>query len=160
VKYLIFTGGKGKKSSISESSVAKNYAVNNSIPPEHIFIEEISTTTLENIMYSKCIIKMHNFNKIIIVSDPLHMKRAIAMAKDNNLNVYSSPNPTTRYISLKNKIYFLLYETFFYCTYEIYKYSLFIYIYLVFFLLLFSMYYLHTVGNVLAARIKTLRAKP
>jgi hypothetical protein len=64
------------------------------------------------------------------------MKRAITMAKDNNLNVYSSPTQTTRYISLKNKLYFLLYETFYYSAYKIYKYSLFIYIYLILFTLL------------------------
>jgi uncharacterized SAM-binding protein YcdF (DUF218 family) len=138
VHYLLFTGGTGKNSAVSESSAAKNYAIENLVPIENIFIEECSRITLQNILYAKEIIKEHNFNKIIIVSDPLHMKRSITMARDNNLNAYSSPTPTTRYISIKPKIKFLLYETFFYFIYEIYKYSFSIFLYTFLFLVLFS----------------------
>jgi uncharacterized SAM-binding protein YcdF (DUF218 family) len=140
VKYLIFTGGIGKNSNMSESSVAKEYAIKNFVPDEKIFIEEISRITFENIVYAGNIIREHNFNKIIIVSDPLHMKRAITMARDNNLKVYSSPTPTTRYITIKTKLNFLLYETFFYLAYEIYKYSVFLFIYFIFVALLILIY--------------------
>jgi uncharacterized SAM-binding protein YcdF (DUF218 family) len=140
VKYLIFTGGTGKQSNVSESSVAKDYAINSFIPEEKIFIEEMSKVTLENILYARNIIQEHNFNKIILVSDPLHMKRSITMARDNNLEVYSSPTPTTRYITIKTKLPFLLYETFFYLVYEIYNKSFSIFIYLILFVLLFSIY--------------------
>jgi uncharacterized SAM-binding protein YcdF (DUF218 family) len=141
VKYLIFTGGIGKNSSVSESSVAMNFAIRNSVPAEKIFIEETSRITFENIFYAKNIIKNNNFDKVIIVSDPLHMKRAIAMAKDLNLTVYSSPTPTTRYISLKTRMNFLFYELFFYISYGIYKYLFVIYLYLVSFEILFLIYY-------------------
>jgi uncharacterized SAM-binding protein YcdF (DUF218 family) len=140
VKYLIFTGGIGKKSNVSESSVAKEYAMNSSVPEEKIFIEEMSKVTLENILYARNIIQEHNFNKIILVSDPLHMKRAITMARDNNLKVYSSPTPTTRYITIKTKLLFLLYETLFYLAYEIYKNLFFIFTYFILFILLVSIY--------------------
>jgi uncharacterized SAM-binding protein YcdF (DUF218 family) len=122
VKYLIFTGGTGKNSNISESFVAMNYAIENSIPIEKIFIEEKSRVTFENIFYARNIIRNKNFSKSIIVSDPLHMKRAITMARDLNLDVYPSPTPTTRYISLKTKLNFLFYELFYYIFYELYKY--------------------------------------
>jgi uncharacterized SAM-binding protein YcdF (DUF218 family) len=141
VNYLLFTGGIGKNSDMSESSIARNYAINHSVPVGKIFIEEISRITFGNIIYAKEIIKKYGFDKIIIVSDPLHMKRAITMARDNDLNVYSSPTPTTGYITIKTKINFLLYETFFYFIYEIYKYSLSIFLYLIFFVLLFSIYF-------------------
>jgi uncharacterized SAM-binding protein YcdF (DUF218 family) len=141
VKYLIFTGGIGKGSNISEAFVAMNYAIKNSIPIEKIFIEEKSRITLENISYAKKIVEENNFNKIIIVSDPIHMKRAITMAKDLGLNVYSSPTPTTKYISLKTKLNFLLYELFYYVLYDLYKYSFVIFLYLILFELLFLIYY-------------------
>jgi uncharacterized SAM-binding protein YcdF (DUF218 family) len=140
VQYLIFTGGIGKNSEVSESSVARDYAIKYLVPIEKIFIEEYSRITLQNILYAKKIINEHNFNKIIIVSDPLHMKRSITMAMDNNLNVYSSPTPTTRYISIRPKINFLLSETFFYFTYEIYKYSFSIFLYTFLFMGLFFIY--------------------
>jgi uncharacterized SAM-binding protein YcdF (DUF218 family) len=141
VKYLIFTGGVGKNVNTSESSIAMNYAIENSIPSENIFIEEMSKITFGNIFYAKKIIEDYNFNKIILVSDPLHMRRAIKMAKDFGLNVYSSPTPTTRYISIGVKLKSLFYELFFYIIYEIYKYYFVIIIYLIIIEFMFIIYY-------------------
>jgi uncharacterized SAM-binding protein YcdF (DUF218 family) len=140
VKYLIFTGGIGKGSDVSEAFVAMNFAIKNSVPIENIFIEEKSRITIENILYAKYIIQDNNFDKIIIVSDPLHMKRATTIAKDFNLNIYSSPTPTTKYTSFKTKLSFLFYELFFYIIYKIYKYSFFISLYLITFGFLFLIY--------------------
>jgi uncharacterized SAM-binding protein YcdF (DUF218 family) len=140
VKYLIFTGGFGRNSEYSEASVGMNLAVKNSVPAEKIFIEEKSRITLENIFYAKNIIKDNSFDKIIMVSDPLHMKRAITMAKDFNLNVYSSPTPTTRFISLKTKLNFLFYELFFFLFYQTYKYLFIISLYLILFEILVLIY--------------------
>lgn len=126
VKYIIFTGGIGKNSTVSEASVAKHYSIMNNVPSENIFIEEESKITFENILYAKNIISNHNFKNIIIVSDPMHMKRAITIAKDLKLNVYSSPTPTTRYLSSKTKAGFLFYELFFFVMYNFIKYSIII----------------------------------
>lgn len=144
VKHLIFTGGIGKHSNISEASVAMDYAIKNHVPAEKIFIEEQSSITLENFFYAKEIIDKEGFNKIIVVSDPLHMKRSITIAKDYGLNAYSSPTPTTKYISWKTKSGFLLYETFFYIAYNIYKHSSVIILFLITFEFLFLVYYYNT----------------
>lgn len=140
VDYLIFTGGFGKNAKYSESAVARNYAVKNSVPAEKIFIEEQSTITIENFFYAKKIIDDNDFDKIIVVSDPLHMKRSISIAKDYGLNVYSSPTPTTKYISWKTKTDFLLYETFFSVVYSMYKFLSAIIVYLLVFECLFVFY--------------------
>ena len=55
----------------------------------------------------------------IIVSDPLHMKRAMLMAKDYGIEACSSPTPTTMYKSAKTQIPFLAREVFFYIGYSI-----------------------------------------
>ncbi len=91
--------------------------------------------------YAKKIIDEKNFDKIIIVSDPLHMKRSTAIAKDFGLHVYSSPTPTTKYVSWKTKTEFLLYETFFYIAHTAYKYFYIIVLYLFIFECLFFVYY-------------------
>ncbi len=121
VDKLSFTGGKGQNEIISDSSVAKNYADANAVPSEDIFIEEYSTITQENISFAAQIVKENNFSSVIIVSDPLHMKRAMLMAKDYGLKAYSSPTPTTRYITIKSKTLFLAREVFFYAGYKIYR---------------------------------------
>ncbi|EQF25464.1 hypothetical protein QEW_1917 [Clostridioides difficile CD160] len=43
------------------------------------------------------------------------------MANDYEIEAYSSPTPTTRYISLKSKLPFLAREEFFYIGYRIYR---------------------------------------
>ncbi|GAB6108265.1 YdcF family protein [Fusibacter bizertensis] len=121
VDKLIFTGGKGKNNDCSDSSIAKDYAIKQSIPIEDIFIEEESTITQENILFAAQIIKDNGIGTVIIVSDPLHMKRAMLMAKDYQLKAYTSPTPTTKYVSLKNKTLFLAREVFFYIGYEVYR---------------------------------------
>lgn len=121
VDNLIFTGGKGENASLSESSIAKVYAMENSIPGEDIFIEEQSTITQENIQFAAEIAKENNFSSVIVVSDPLHMKRAMLMCKDYGLGAYSSPTPTTRYVTAKSKLTFLAREVFYYIGYQIYR---------------------------------------
>ena len=57
----------------------------------------------------------------IIVSDPLHMKRAMLLEEEAGINAYSSPTPTSRYVSLRTKIPFLARETFYYIGYKWYR---------------------------------------
>lgn len=63
----------------------------------------------------------NSYHTAIIVSDPLHMKRAMLMAKDYGIEAYSSPTPTSRYVSLKSKLSFLAREEFFYIGYRVYR---------------------------------------
>lgn len=118
---IIVTGGIGEGNIRSDASIAKDYLVSQSIPEEKIFLEEQSTITQENLKYSKDIMNENGFETAIIVSDPLHMKRAILMAKDYDIQAYSSPTPTTMYRSIKTQIPFLAREEFFYVGYRIYR---------------------------------------
>ena len=63
----------------------------------------------------------HQLETAVIVSDPLHMKRAMLLAEDAGIKAYSSPTPTTRYISMRTKIPFLARETFYYIGYQWYR---------------------------------------
>ncbi|SMC37426.1 YdcF family protein [Moheibacter sediminis] len=119
VDYLIFTGGIGEGKKYSEAEIGKKYAIENGIPENKIFIEEKSKITDENLKFAKAIVEEKGFSKILIVSDPLHMKRSMAMAKNHHINAFSSPTQTSRYISFKSKIGFVLRETFFYIGYKI-----------------------------------------
>lgn len=117
VDYIILTGGFGEGSYKSDSQVAKEYALSQGVPEERILTEEKSTITEENLEFSKEIMVENNLETAIIVSDPLHMKRAMLMAEDYNINALSSPTTTSMYKSLKTKIPFLLREEFFYVGY-------------------------------------------
>lgn len=121
VKTLIFTGGIGEGNEKSDAWVAKQYAIEQGIPESVILLEEQSTITQENIENAKKIMDDNCYDTAIIVSNPLHMKRAMLMVDDYGIKAYSSPTPTSRYISLKSKLSFLAREEFFYIGYKIYR---------------------------------------
>ncbi|WP_102346770.1 YdcF family protein [Bacillus sp. Marseille-P3661] len=117
VDKIIFTGGKGKLDKYAESEVARDYAIENNVNAEDILIETKSQITEENLKYAYEIAVEKNFNTFTIVSDPLHMKRAILMAKNIGMEAYSSPTQSSVYKTLKSKVPFFLRELFFYIGY-------------------------------------------
>lgn len=119
VKKLIMTGGVGKGGSISDAEIGRKYAVSKGVPEEDILFETKSVVTQENIKYAAQIMEEEGMKKALIVSDPLHMKRAMRMAKDFGLNAYSSPTKTSRYQTLKTQAPFLAREVFFYIGYPV-----------------------------------------
>ena len=121
VDRIIVTGGSPDGSEMSEASVAKKYLLEQGIPDEAVLTEDTSTITQENLENSKVIMDENDYETAIIVSDPLHMKRAMLLAEDAGITAYSSPTPTTRYVSLRTKIPFLLRETFYYIGYQWYR---------------------------------------
>lgn len=95
-KKIIFTGGYSEGSTQSDAAIAKHYAKARGVPAEDILCEEKSTITQENIQYAKEIMAEQGYQSAIIVSDPLHMKRAMLMAEDAGIKAYSSPTPTIK----------------------------------------------------------------
>lgn len=124
VEKLIVTGGVGEGNVHSDAYVAKQYIMEQGIRAEDVLMEEKSTITQENIENAKELMDEYSYASAIIVSDPLHMKRAMLMAKDYGIEAYSSPTPTTRYQTLKSKLPFLAREEFFYIGYRIWRIGL------------------------------------
>ena len=118
VDKLLVTGGIGEGNTISDAEAAKKYAVVCGIPENDILVEGKSVITQENLENAKTIMTENNLKTAIIVSDPLHMRRAMLLAKDAGITAYSSPTKTTKYVSLKTKIPFLAREVFFYIGYK------------------------------------------
>jgi uncharacterized SAM-binding protein YcdF (DUF218 family) len=118
-QHIIFTGGFGPQETYSESQVAMNYAQQQGIPSSAILIEETSRTTQQNLAQARDLMVKHNLRSAIIVSDPLHMKRAVMMAQDLNINAVSSPTPTSMYRSWKTQNGFLLRELYFFHHYRV-----------------------------------------
>lgn len=121
VKQLIFTGGVGKGEILTEAEVAQAYAIKSGVKSTDIFTERNSTITYENLIEAKKIIDQNNMNSILIVSDPLHMKRAMSMATDIGLNAKPAPTPTSQYKTWSAKFWFLMKEISFYNYYLLYK---------------------------------------
>ncbi|MCP4371947.1 MAG: YdcF family protein [Deltaproteobacteria bacterium] len=114
---IIFTGGKGTGQQISEAESAKQYAEKQGIPSDTILIETNSRTTEQNLYYARQLTTEREIKRVIIVSDPLHMKRAMTIAKDMGFEAYSSPTLTTKYISWRTQFDFLFREVYYYQRY-------------------------------------------
>ena len=113
VSKIIFTGGYGTGASHAESEVAAAYAAREGVPETDILTELRSRTTQQNLAEAKLLMDAHGFRTAILVSDPLHMRRAMWMAGDLGIAAVPSPTPTTRYRSLKTKLEFLRHELYY-----------------------------------------------
>lgn len=118
---ILLTGGYSSGNDRSDAAIAGDWLMEQGIPAEAILLEERSTITQENLEYAKEIMESHDLSTCILVSDPLHMKRSMMMAKDYEIEAVSSPTPTTRYQTRRSKLPFLARETFFYVGYQIYR---------------------------------------
>ena len=118
---ILLTGGYSPGNEHSDAYIAGQYLQSLGISAEAILLEEQSTITQENLEFAKEIMKNEELSTCILVSDPLHMKRSMMMAKDYEIEAISSPTPTTRYQTWRSKLPFLTRETFFYVGYQIYK---------------------------------------
>ncbi|MCD8540924.1 MAG: YdcF family protein [Leadbetterella sp.] len=121
IKKIIFTGGKVNGNALSESYVAKKYAEKHGVDSTDILIEERSRITLENLKFAKVLMAENHLATALVVSDPLHMKRGMSMAKDMHISAYPSPTSSSRFKSRKAKFGFLMGETVFYTVYRIYR---------------------------------------
>src|SRR5690606_5017499 len=97
VKWVIFTGGLAAKDRMSEAEAARRYALLHGLSSRAILIEDRSTITWENLAETRKLVKTHGIETLLIVSDPMHMRRAMIMAAELGLQARPSPTPTTRY---------------------------------------------------------------
>lgn len=118
VRHIIFTGGQTPHNPLADSEVARIYAMQQGVAERDISIETQSTITYTNLTEARDLLgdKVNQVNTLII-SDPLHMRRAVAMAEDLGIKATPAPTPYTRYQSWKSKVPFIARETFFYAGY-------------------------------------------
>ncbi len=117
VKKIVFTGGRQDRTQHAESEVARDYALRHGVRPGDILIETVSTSTFENLVQAGRLAREQLLMSLLLVSDPLHMKRAVRMAQDMGLQVRPAPTPTSRYRGTYKKLKFLLRELYFYQRY-------------------------------------------
>lgn len=111
VHAIILTGGVGQGRQVADSEIARDYALAEGVLPEVIHIETTSETTLQNLQEAQEIMSTLGLETALIVSDPLHMYRAMGMADDLGMNAFALPTPTSRINSWWSNQFFLVRET-------------------------------------------------
>ena len=86
----ILSGGQGKGENISEAECMYRYLIEKGIAKERLYKEDRSTSTRENLLYSKKIIEEKNLDpQVIIVTNEFHEYRASVIAE------YTGIKPST-----------------------------------------------------------------
>ena len=113
VSRLLFTGARSEGDSLAESEAARNLALAEGVPGDAILLETQSVTTMHNLVEAQLVMRDAGLRDAFIVSDPLHLRRAMQMAQALNLDAQPSATPSTRYRSWTTKVPFLLREVYF-----------------------------------------------
>jgi len=106
VKYpqakVIVSGGQGPDEDRTEASVMREYLEQNGIDATRIIEEDQSTSTYENLVFSKELLPKET-KKITIVSNDFHLKRAkyLAESLDFEVDVVSAKTPKSVEAKLK-----------------------------------------------------------
>lgn len=91
----VVSGGQGDGENISEAECMYRWLVAKGIDKERIYKEEKSTSTDENIAFSKEVIKENGLNpNITIVTSEYHSYRAGMIAKESDISFGTAPGQT------------------------------------------------------------------
>ncbi|MEE4200093.1 YdcF family protein [Erythrobacter sp.] len=112
VSRLIFTGARSYEDTASEAAAARSRALAADIPADAIAVEERSHTTRQNLIEARALLNAED-RRVLIVSDPLHLRRAVMMAHDLGIDVVASATPYSRYRSWRTRLPFLAREVYF-----------------------------------------------
>lgn len=89
----ILSGGQGSDENLSEAQCMFNIMVEDGIDPQRLYIEDRSTSTDENILFSKKIIEENNLSTdVAVATTDYHQKRAAMICKKNGLTSASLPS--------------------------------------------------------------------
>jgi uncharacterized SAM-binding protein YcdF (DUF218 family) len=96
---LVFTGGKERGDRFTEGASGARWAVEHGVPSQSVLAEERSRTTYQNLAGAKRLLAQRTppgaRPRIVVVSDPFHMFRAVKQAADLGLDAYPSPTRTS-----------------------------------------------------------------
>lgn len=77
---VIVSGGQGSDEHISEAAGMRQYLANAGISDERILMEDKSTSTRENLVFSSSLLDKEN-DRVVIVTNNFHVFRALRLAK-------------------------------------------------------------------------------
>lgn len=99
---ILITGGITGRASISEAEAGRSWLVNQGLPTETVFTEERSQYTLENLFWVREHMRAQDWKTLLLVSDPLHLARAQAMAE--GLGLITSVAPASEAPPARNSL--------------------------------------------------------
>lgn len=99
---VIVSGGQGHDEEQTEASFMFGYIVEKGIAPERIMTEDRSTSTYQNLVFSKELLP-DDVDSLTIVSNDFHLRRASYLANSIGLetDVLAAPTPKSVYFKMR-----------------------------------------------------------
>ena len=97
---VILSGGQGDDEPVSEADMMYTYLLEAGIEKERLIREDASTSTYENLLFSKRLLPQ-NTSKVTIISSDFHLARAQFIAQYLNLDVDVVEAKTPRVVERK-----------------------------------------------------------
>ncbi|MFD7261708.1 YdcF family protein [Streptomyces sp. NPDC059874] len=95
---LLPSGGKGSDEKIAEARAMADWLIARGVPAEHITLEDRSTTTEENMRFSREIMTADDPDyRCVVVTNNFHAFRAAMMARKTGVNGQVLGSPTAKY---------------------------------------------------------------
>jgi uncharacterized SAM-binding protein YcdF (DUF218 family) len=85
-KLIIVSGGMGNGETITEAEAMKAYLISKGVDSSKIITEDRSTSTEENLIYSKAKMEDNSLKTAVIISNRYHLKRASLIAEKIGMN--------------------------------------------------------------------------
>ncbi|TCO71033.1 YdcF family protein [Marinisporobacter balticus] len=101
---VVVSGGQGRGEDIAEAEAMKRFLIKRGIRENRVVKEDQSTSTLENIKFTKEKLKKiekREIHEIIIITNRFHLFRAKLLAKRNGIVAYGVPSKTRVYLMPK-----------------------------------------------------------
>ncbi|WP_405712128.1 YdcF family protein [Streptomyces xanthophaeus] len=95
---LLVSGGKGSDEKVAEARAMADWLIAEGVPAEHIVLEDRSTTTEENMRFSREIMEAHDpAYRCVVVTNNFHAFRAAMLARKTGVNGQVLGSPTAKY---------------------------------------------------------------
>ncbi|MCD4505951.1 YdcF family protein [Chromobacterium sp. TRC.1.1.SA] len=121
VRWIVFTGGTPEPGYPAEADVGREFAARQGVPMTAMLVENQSRTTWQNLSNARDLGNQFGIRSYLLVSDPLHMRRAVLMAGDLGLRAYPAPTQSSRFRTLASWSRFLARETWLYVGYRVFR---------------------------------------
>jgi uncharacterized SAM-binding protein YcdF (DUF218 family) len=112
VRFVIVTGGGRDDPTRPEAAVGVQYLLDRGAAPAQVLSELRSISTPENLCFALQVGAVRELRTYAIVSDPLHLRRAMLYARDLGMAARPAGTPYTRFQGLPAKLGFVVRETY------------------------------------------------
>ncbi len=90
---IAVAGGLTGDATETEAEAGRTWLEGQGVPPDRILLEDRSQHTLENLFNLRTTLRQEGWTRLLLVSDPLHLARAGALARGLGLQARCCPAP-------------------------------------------------------------------